>query len=414
MAKETALFQQKIASQEASPDKFRRYACISQEMQFRVLLKEEQMKREPEKKNCDLALGDVAYWDNFGIFQQHRGQLGVFVRFLEEIFGDKESSYFCESPSQFRRLNFFSGDLLALGNKIMQLKRQGETEFMEEVLRALRISKYLLPGEEPIDKETTPVTLLMLDPKKTIFLLRAMMPYGFFDELSVFVNPQQISRQWVERIRPSIPKIFDLFPSLKKYVRFWTEAATPREKELDRSRAADCIRSAYLVDVVTNFWPHLGELAIRKHFIDSRQFVGDACGFDRNDSVFELDWKENQERHFKTSEFGSSFLYAVKGERTEVLSRFPRNLQKRIASWQLRVPKDIGYQYIGLHEADEHLFWKKRWPIFASRGEKGVSHDLGAILMPCRYSVLSGKYLTFGYERPQKPFRLLFEIEKRR
>lgn len=77
------------------------------------------------------------------------------------------------SPSEYlEKFDKFTSALRIITDLMAQLKRDGKTRLVEELKNALEDRNYVLMGETVPLEQTVPITLLMLEPEKTLPLLK--------------------------------------------------------------------------------------------------------------------------------------------------------------------------------------------------------------------------------------------------
>jgi hypothetical protein len=359
------------------------------------------MEQKPE-------MTETEYWLTNGKFLQHRGKLLELARFLREIAFNEKSDYYCPTGKALANLNFFAGDLQVLVNKIVQLARDGHPEMAEEIIRGLERKNYLLPGEK-LDDKAENYTLLMFDPEKTILLIRALSE-GWYHDFDPYLDGRFNDRP----LHPDTKTVFELFPTIRY---FYEEniGISGRRKNFRHRSVADVpyiLRTAYLHEVLSDFVGHFPKHLRKLNCTYPRVNLGHSAHRIVDDRV---------------RGFINVTAVMIRGKRKNVLARFPRPLQERIASWQMTIPDryrndHLGWK-IGLHEKKEHAHWRKEFPTFVAKGN-GISNGLGAIFFPgtrIRKSFLEDirvygetidRYQVYThdwYDKVDPPFRILFQ-----
>lgn len=281
-----------------------------------------------------------------------------------------------DSPTQFcQKWDKFSGYFRIMGNLLAKYRRDGWQYAADALEKALRCSLNLLPGETIPLEMTEPVTIVMLDPERTLVLLNWLLESdpvtlnSFIRELSG-ENPEMEVDIWTR-------KLFELFPSLV-------------EKEHERIRL--------------NKYPG-SELieAYSEHVLKKFPKI-------RTSSRLEF---EHGQYSSHVEFWNNTVAYAVLASQKEVLKMFSRDEQEMLATWSFNIPKDylqvcinagefrstkISFD-VGFYSENEHELWKKEFPMMVSNG---FSNGLGAIIDPpdrvdltCGQVDRSGHWLKF-------------------
>lgn len=203
----------------------------------------------------------------------------------------------------------------AMVNLLAQFKRDGHTYAFKHLLNALSKPDYLLPGETiPVEK-TEPITVLMLDPKRTILLLRWLVEReGHWMDLNSWLDIKD-NREPESRLGMFANKLFKAFPTLEQHTR-----ARRREGAYE---GPDVVRAWY--EAVYERFP--------KRLTDAlKPCASEAIWGQWNDHLEDIQ--------------DIPFVYVIRGEQSKILKLFSRKDQRRIATWQINVP-------VQRHEADD-------------------------------------------------------------
>jgi hypothetical protein len=253
-----------------------------------------------------------------------------------------------------KKLREFFGAALIMGNKLAQLHFSGQKKAYSELEGALTRDHFVFTYESvPLDK-TRPVTILMLEPEKTIVLLR-WMAEGRTAELNRFVGFDPLSHFKNYEVQEVTRELFKVFPSLESHVK--------ESLRTDRDNGS--------------------ELAL----IFKEAIVGLPDSFPGSLPLI----SDNMEYLLHTTEHGGSgsiFTFPIAWmfpgkDQAQVLAMFSRDDQKRVATWQIDVP-EISLKHnggfrdikIGVHPEHEHRIWEKKAPAFTS---KGLSNGHGTL-----------------------------------
>lgn len=302
-----------------------------------------------------------------------------------------------KSPAQFQReWNKWTESLFQAGLIWSRLRRDGQTEAAEKLWDSLIEPEFILPGEMP--QETTPVTLVMIDPVKTILLIHFLVKMGRTDFEDIhgqypwWVEGAQGKGSRLKEFLDMRPKVLEAFPSL---VRF---AEAEYEKE-DHGCYGKAFLYAYTHDVANlrslqqfkENWSTGEKGACRYlHF----------AGWQRPFCFMLLrEWKDPRffERHTcfrddlpspNPGQQPFAFVLALPEKKARDL--FRADEQEKIATWEFAMPKclykasvdetgfyDFRGLFVGLHPIREHGLWRKRCPGLVSMN---TSHGFGAIL----------------------------------
>lgn len=298
------------------------------------------------------------------IFARRRGNCGWGGLGLVDHLIDKADSptHFCELWDQL------TADLRVLGNMLAKYRRDGWAFAEDELSAALaRGNEHLLPGETAPIQETTPVTVVMLDPARTLTMTQWVLGGGEYD-MYYAINKGEYKT-------PLVQKLFESFPGLA-----------------EKSKSMRDVDSALLVMLYNHVFEHFPKYRQMK---GRRLKIGSAEGDNNLSSyanVIMHVWGDSQ----RVGVYSFGFL--VFAEQDKVLRRFSRKQQEQIGTWQLHLPctliekvqqaqvsfKDQWWDghdpvprvSLGFFPEAEHAHWQKLFPAMTSRG---VAHGFGVI-----------------------------------
>jgi len=222
-----------------------------------------------------------------------------------------------ESPTQvLGQWDSFTGQARVMTNLLAQFRRDGMNIAHRELLKALNDSDYLLPGEKLPIEATRPITVLMLEPEKTLTFLRWLLE-SHWSSLRNYLAWKE--SQYAKAPNELTEKLYTQFLMLEELAR--EHAKHPVEGFFEGKELCE----AYAT-IASSFDP-----AILKNAM---------CGMGLNWGQ----WNDHIEgiRHL-------AFLYMFDCEQSKVLKRFSRKDQKRIATWQINVPKTHTLSAFGLY-----------------------------------------------------------------
>lgn len=334
------------------------------------------------------------------------------------------------SPTQFRRdWEKLAADLGVVGHLLAKLRRDGHERAYKELLASLNDPTYLMAGERIAPDRTVPLTLVMLDPPRTLAILAWLLTSTYHEgDLGAALHFAAY-----ERVPTYAPKM----------VYGWHDggAVKPLTQSTMRLLTA-CpelltVGAKTLADAGTCSWP---SVFLARHYSTWRDPLGaswdaeglelpappggtplflDVMQYDSSASYTLNDSGPNW-RTAPWHAWPSRALFLVRGTQAEVLSGYPRHLQKRIATWQLRAPatslepksKDscvLGTSgpRFGFHPEAEHDRWVGGRPAFASHGTTG---GFGTVLVS-RY-LHQPSYRVFSWDlrgeaRTTSPLRFI-------
>ncbi|MDE1874625.1 MAG: hypothetical protein KGH68_00965 [Patescibacteria group bacterium] len=250
----------------------------------------------------------------------------------------------------------YFGAVRVVGNILAQLRRDGRNRAYHEMLEALQKEDFLFTHESVPLESTTPVTVLMLEPARTLVMMK-WMAEARTAELLAFVGIQGRWQRLGWSVQSITEKLFGAFPTLEKRTREGHAAGQDNGQELS---------AAYgdaLAGLPNSFEGALPFMTDRyRQLIETSETGGSSSMF-----IFPL-----------------AFLF-IGRRQDEVLSMLDRGAQDRVATWQLHVPtlslrynSTFEYINIGFHPEAEHGVWAKKLPSFTSAG---VSHGHGVMFL---------------------------------
>ena len=310
-------------------------------------------------------------------FRRHRGQLCHGAQFLSKLASE------AKSPAAFcKNWNALTGDLRILGNMMAKLSRDDREFALRELVGALSDPDHLFPGEShPIEK-TVPVTLLMLDPARTLLMVKWILECHWMD-LANYIGEKRnlkIDGTFYRGKRREITEaLFARFPSLEEEFEW-------RIQRGDLYEGPDLLRSHHRE--VDEKYGHLQG--------NSPRFGG------KKSRALAIELPQYND-HLEIT--GASFAYLVEADQKEVLSFFTREEQKTVATWQFRVlPESVDHRWdirVGIHPEDEHGHWEREC---VGATSLGFSQGFGALIQPPKgYKV----YYCSGKEG-NDPCRIIF------
>jgi hypothetical protein len=328
-----------------------------------------QVPEVPKEQQIDDLINQLKSND---AFRQHRGRLRWGASFLSDLASK------ANSPSAFcRNWDALTGDLRVIGNMMAKLSRDDREFALSELTAALSDADHLFPGEShPIEK-TVPVTLLMLDPDRTLLMIRWILECHWGD-LGNYLDVKRgvkIDAAFHKGERQTTTEtLFAKFPSLEEET--WKR-----------------IRGSLL-------W-YVGPELFESHRRDVDQqyghFKGGFGGFGgKNFKALTVGWTQyNDDLEIN---YGKGFAYFVEADQKEVLSFFTRAEQKTVATWQFRVIPEttnrLGHVNIGLHPESQHAHWEREC---VGATSLGFSQGLGAVMYPPEeYQVYRGSHKKEG------------------
>ncbi|MFA6551988.1 MAG: hypothetical protein WCT19_00625 [Candidatus Paceibacterota bacterium] len=300
--------------------------------------------------------------------------------------------YKAESPSQFLKLlNQHFADCRVMLKLLAKYQRDGWKEAEHQLETALG-EDFVIDGEDFSIQETTPATILMLEPEITLLMISWSLTHEI-DDLATFVKGN-----CAESLDPVLFRLFEEFPTLNERTKDWAEYGYHRNWQgIDLFSNSYGDRFEKDLDALKNQKGEIIPLRLTEH-------------------------QQNSALSNRAQRFGYLF---IDKDQSEILSQFGRADQMNLTTWQLHVPTLIvreilstsltGHFFVGLHPEKEHSVWQKKWPAFASRG---FAHGFGATLMhndytkSCTNENLSSVYKRCFYGRLPSDgvLRIMFDI----
>ncbi len=254
------------------------------------------------------------------------------------------------SPTEFCSMwDAFSGEMRVIGNVLAQFRRDKMDTACAHLVKALEDPLHRFPFENRLPVPTKPITVIVLDPKRTFAMLRWLM-LGHWMDLNSYLDGKST---------PLSKILFKSFPTLEEH-------SLVRRKEQDYE-GWDLERA--FQDSITEPFEVSGGL---KRLKSQPHCCLPLVHGQWNDHV----------------EIGDQvFAYVVDGDQAAALSLFSRDEQKRIGSWQFDIPESLFrgkatfsqdlWAPIGFHLEGEHEAWGREYPDWVSTS---VNHGWGAIL----------------------------------
>jgi hypothetical protein len=270
------------------------------------------------------------------VFGRCRGKLGSALELVDHV----ENT---NSPTEF--LNTWDSavaDARVMGNLLATYKRDRWMHAFDALREALYNKAYFFPGETAPLHETSPITILMLDPERTMLMLEWIVKEHWM-ELNAWLDKKDGTRTDVTWLSERTMKLFEMFPTLERRCR--------DRRRYNFYEGSDLIFAHR--DTVVDAFPQIRNIPMK-----ARDFT-----FGQWNDHIELEAQQ--------------FLFLYEGDQGDLLANFSREEQERIGTWQFDVPKALRFFDIGLHPESEHERWQKEFPAFAS---KGTSHGLGAFI----------------------------------
>jgi len=349
------------------------------------------------------------------IFGRQRGRMGPIMDWLDDMIGDTDN------PTEFlSQFDSSVSDFRVMANMLAVLKRDGHDLAYAELKHVLRARNSFLPGETVPVEVTRPITIVMLDPDRTMLFVNWMLMVGRHWDHEGFRRTKAFAD-----MSPAIPKTVPS-PSSTFYQKI-------SQQMLDSfPRLAEILRRRYSSMDICYDW--IGWQAYEAYYdaIEDQGLFPPAGGVGLRvemhqhdheiESIISTSDYSARELHFLNT-YATSMIYLVEGDQATVLAQYSREQQKNITTWQINVPKDyvMNYDghvlpYVGLHLEDEHESQKRHDKVFCSLG---VNNGLGARILESytadsqEYQVFNGR--CFGRPNPEvenlhlgKPFRVLF------
>ncbi|MDE2188563.1 MAG: hypothetical protein KGJ35_02430 [Patescibacteria group bacterium] len=282
-------------------------------------------------------------------FATCRGQLGHRVTgIVGEIIGKNPSP-----TAVLGEWDDFFGKARVMTNLLAQFQRDGLDVAYKELYSALESDRHLLPGETVPIKQTRPITVLMLEPERTVALLRWLLEDHWMslrDYLDWKDGRDRSEAPYgkVSKPNPLTKRLYEQFPTLEALAR----------KHRDKYEGLELLEAF------------------------KEQVIGSFAGYDlskgKTGQLSQHQWNDHVEYVPNIP-----FVYIFEMEQSEVLKIFSREDQKRVATWQFNLPKTIPHTYVGLHPRSLQTRFEKSHPALMSRG---MSNGLGGMVLkddPC-------------------------------
>lgn len=273
------------------------------------------------------------------------------------------------TPTKSLRIfDSYMADLRVMRNLVVWLRCHGYRRAGEELQHALSDSKYRMWCEDIPIEETRVATVLMFDPEVTMRIYRWWYSPNTQWEFPHWQNPQPRSAETIHMLAS--------YPTLSQK-EFWVNSSLP----------FITLRR----DVVNPLLVAAGPLA-QKVFAELSWcgphfplYVQGGCK------------KPNERESYEDG----AWAYLLTGyDQGEVLSWFPRELQSKLATWQIQVPlchlRGVAMVHagVGFYPEVEHPRWKK---LSASRASRGVSAGMGVVIAPTDDCVSEGRFTLQSY-----------------
>ena len=282
-------------------------------------------------------------------FDRCRGEMSMgFIHIIDDLV--RHSNSRDEARTKLRE---FLGASLIMGNTLAQLHFSGKKRAYYELERALTTDDFVFTHEVVPLEKTRPVTILMLEPTKTLVLLQWMAEARTAELNRVIGMKGQRGDIPIQDITLSL---FAAFPTLLKRA----QERSVSDPSSDGSELLPAFKDATagLPDTFACSLPLITDNM--GHLLHSTESGG--CG--------------------STFTFPIAWMFPGK-DQAEVLGLFDRKDQARVATWQMHVP-EISLRYnggfrdikIGFHPEHEHAIWQKKAPAFIS---SGISHSHGTL-----------------------------------
>ncbi len=278
-------------------------------------------------------------------FKACRGS--IYLNPINVVKNSKNPSNFCA------KWDSLTAERKVMGNLLAKFIRDGwsyATELLEE---ALRNSSFLLPGEIFPIEETVPYTLVMPFPEKTLTLINWLIGIHRYEMYRYAkLNPYYSElKNFPYHSSNLTAKLFNFFPLLKD-----------NTKKVLRSASCEgwSITITYQKELLEQF-PLLENFNFRNLKGRRLRIINELCYLD----VFNL---------------YPIFIFPCNTK--ETLKHFTRKQQGNMTTWSFDIPKIItanGLTVAGMHEKNQHSYWKKKFPANASLN---TSLGYGALIFP--------------------------------
>jgi len=301
------------------------------------------MKRVPEEQVAALR----AKVENLSAFQDSRGKWGKPLRAIVA-----ECVATSDNPTQcLAMVEKLCSRLKVVADKASQLKNAGHEKAVEELFDALSCFYKRLPWEATAPCPKIPVTLLMLDPVRTLSLFQWL----------VLGQPHDLKDHFVGRPTALTTAMFTHFPEM--------------------------LRINEILEERGEVWGALAEIyrqVLEVKFTQS--LVACAKNFQKRMCAYTIGWRQYSSELDFTQMRPCRVFYGV--TQKDVLCCFSREDQKKIATWEFNAPDVVFDDHfgschfsIGLHPETEHAQWKKEYPDWSSHS---VQAKMGATILQDR------------------------------
>jgi len=278
-----------------------------------------------------------------------------------------------DSPTQFcAKWDALSASARIMGNLLAQYRRDGWTQAYGVLKSALARRAYLLPGETiPLD-QTTPLTLVILNPEVTLTVINWLLniPSQELEYLNFLDENYHSGCHGRYEFHPSglTCRLAEVLPSLKE-----------RADDLGHpkwgfpSNKGRILSEAYCHDVYEKM----------ESFLAGTNRILNICASGMKSVEFSLRFGQWDFEGLSLGIDQCVFAQLYQAEAKQVLSFFSRVQQDYLAVWSFDFPSvsidpDLNVA-VGLHHEREHERWRKEAPMQVSRN---VSHGYGAVLEP--------------------------------
>lgn len=301
----------------------------------------------------------IAKLSGHSVFARMRGNVQGFPLW-EFLDLDSDST-----PSKsLREFDAYMADLRVMRNQVVWLRYHGYRRAAEELQHALSGPEYRMWCEDvPLDQSRV-ATVVMFDPEATMRIFR------WWPEEGMWHLP--VSRG---KIPEATANMVASYPTLGQE---WPRDAQPflalRRDVINPLLAAAQPIAREVFERLSWSGPHYFPL-----------YTSAGCR------------KPNERSSYEDGAW--AYLFAGH-EQGEVLSWFPRELQSKLATWQLRIPLHhlqgvaMSKTVIGFYPETEHPIWQK---LCASRASRGVSAGMGIVVEPHEDCESDGRFILRSY-----------------
>ena len=312
-------------------------------------------------------------------FKTCRGRLNTQLAGLIKHVLDTE-----ESPSEFLTTwKQFSTSVPEMIRLLEQFRIDGFNTAYDELLKALEFPGYILPYEVIPEEETEPVSVVLLDPRRTMIMLKWIIE-GHWMDLQNYVARIDRGGHSGHGLGELCESVFKSFPNLEESV---------RRRMANNGGCGPELCEEYRETILTTFsagvMEKLGRAQAKR--LQSDQF---------SDRLL----IDNQR-----------FVYIVRAGQSEVLWWFTKEELKHVAVWQIHLPKILSVNvktFVGIHPEAMHGELRTVSPNLTS---VDTSHGLGCIIAP---TVMQSESFDTLYPSPRNgytavdsehPYGILFD-----